>query len=422
MTEKLLHYLWQFQYFNRSQLLTAEGEPVQVISTGLPNPHQGPDFTDAKIKIGDTLFAGSVELHYKASEWKKHGHEADANYRNVVLHVVFENDEALHNNIPVLELQPHIPKIMLEQYEGLMNASSFIACASRTASVKEIVWVGWKDRLLAERLTRKADALLEWLRRSNGHWEETFWWLLARNFGYKVNADAFEAVARTLPVTLLAKHKSSIHQLEALLLGQAGLLEQEADDPYPKLLRREYQFLKKKYSLSPVAEPVYFLRMRPPNFPTIRLAQLAMLVHGSAHLFSRVLEAAGLKEVRQWLNVTANDFWHYHYTFAQASGYKPKKLGAAMAENIVINTLVPLLFAYGRYHGEEKYTAKALRWLEEAAADDNAIISGFKELPVASRSAYDSQALLELKAEYCNKKRCLECSVGNSLLKQSLQG
>ncbi|MEI6947808.1 DUF2851 family protein [Paraflavisolibacter sp. H34] len=420
MTEKLLHYLWQFQYFNRSQLLTAGGEPLQVISTGRPNAHQGPDFTDAKIKIGDTLFAGSVELHYKASEWKKHGHETDPNYRNVVLHVVFENDEALHNNIPVLELHPHIPKLMLERYEGLMHSTAFIACASSTASVRDLVWVAWKERLLAERLTRKSDTILERLEQSRGHWEETFWWLLARNFGYRVNADAFEAVARSLPVTLLARHKSSIHQLEALLLGQAGLLEREGEDPYVQLLRREYRFLQAKCGLKHILLPVHFLRMRPPNFPTVRLAQLAMLVHGSTHLFSKVLETDSLKEVRQWLDVTANDFWHYHYTLGEASGFRPKKLGAAMAENIIINTLVPVLFAYGRYHGEEGYKTKALRWLEEAAAEENAIISGFRELPVASRSAYDSQALLELKNEYCDHKRCLECSIGNSLLKQEL--
>lgn len=417
MTEKLLQYIWQFQYFNRAGLQTAVGEPILVIFQGNLNKNQGPDFSDAKIKIGTTTLAGTIELHCKTSEWDRHQHENDKNYSNVILHVVFENDAYLNNNIPVLELQPRISHLMMDRYNHLMNAPDFIACSSSIATVKEITWSSWKERLLAERLTRKSTRVLNLLEQSKGHWEEVFWWLLARSFGSKVNADAFEALAKTISINILAKHKSSIHQLEALLLGQAALLECEFEEDYPKLLQREYAFLKKKYGLIPVSEPVHFLRMRPGNFPGLRLAQLAMLVFQSNHLFSKIKETADLKKIKEWLQVMANDYWHYHYSFLHTSYYKPKTIGSAMVDSILINTVVPSLFAYGLRHKDEQLKEKALKWLEEITAESNTITNGFQKLSVANKTAYDSQALLELKNEYCNKKRCLECSVGNYLLK-----
>jgi hypothetical protein len=241
--------------------------------------------------------------------------------------------------------------------------------------------------------------------------------LLARNFGIKVNADAFETIARSISINILAKHKTQIHQLEALLLGQAGLLEGKFTDDYPVLLQKEYKFLKAKYSLKSVSVPVFFLRMRPGNFPTVRLAQLAMLVQDSSHLFSKIKEAKTTKEVKAWLDLTANDYWHYHYKFDEASAFRKKKLGTAMVDNIIINTICPVLFAYGNYHDENKYKEKALKWLEETAAEKNNITKGFQKLGIENRNAFDSQALIELMNEYCSKKRCLECGVGNALLK-----
>ena len=307
MTERLLQFIWQFQYFNKSELVTEAGESVQIIFPGQYNSNQGPDFSDSKIKIGKTTWAGSVEMHIRTSDWKKHNHQRDKNYTNVILHVVWEDDGSRNfvpiNKteksavIPVVELKDRISKILLQRYEDLMNSSAFIPCNNSIASVREIVWKSWKERLLVERLIRKEKTVETYLQQNNFHWEETFWWLLARNFGMKVNADAFEAVARSISVNILAKHKSQLIQLEALLLGQAGLLEGKFSEDYPKLLQREYKFLKEKYKLKPVNLPVHFLRMRPGNFPTIRIAQLAMLVHGSAHLFSKVKEASSLEEI-----------------------------------------------------------------------------------------------------------------------------
>jgi hypothetical protein len=440
MNERLFQFIWQFQYFNKGELTTTSGETVEVHFAGQFNRNQGPDFLDAKIRIGVTTWAGSVELHINTSDWDKHHHQHDKNYRNVILHVVWEDDgdrmpsatgyslpgdqvPLLINKpvprslVPVLELKGRVSKILLQRYAEWMNAGSFIPCEKNIPLVKEISWKAWKDRLLAERLLRKAAQVERCLQQNNYHWEETFWWLLAKNFGMKVNADAFEAIARSVPLRILAKHKTQIHQLEALLFGQAGLLANSFEEDYPLLLQREYQFLKDKYKLKPIHQPVFFLRMRPGNFPTIRLAQLAMLINSSSHLFSTIIETASVKDLAQRFDVTANDYWHYHYRFGELSPFKVKKLGTAMTGTVIINTVVPLLFAYGHYHAENKYNEKALQWLEETAAEKNSITKGFGSLGIENNHAFDSQALTELKNEYCNKKRCLECGIGNAILK-----
>ncbi len=416
MTERLLHFIWQFQYFNQSSLTTVEGEPVEIVFAGHYNSNQGPDFSDAKIRIGKTTWAGTVELHIKTSDWTKHLHQADKNYRNVILHVVWEDDRR-QNDIPVLELQGRVSGILLQRYEDLMHTGSFIPCEKIVQLVPGLTWKSWKDRMLIERLLRKATLAEEYLRQNNHHWEETFWWLLARNFGMKINADTFEAMARSIPLGILGKHKSQIHQLEALLMGQAGLLEGEFNEAYPQLLQKEYKFYKKKYGLKPGGSPIFFLRMRPGNFPTIRLAQLAMLIQHAGHLFTKIKEAVSVKDVKTWLDVTANDYWHYHYCFDEETAFKEKRLGESMINNIIINTLAPMLFTYGHYHNENHYKEKAVEWLEGTAGEKNMITKGFQQLGIVNKTAVDSQALIELKNEYCNKKRCLECAIGNSILK-----
>ena len=416
--EKLLQFIWQFGYFNSSNLSTTEGEALSIIFAGTLNKNGGPDFTDAKIKIGETTFFGNIELHLKTSDWEKHQHQSDTQYRNVILHVVFQHDKELHNQIPVVELESRISTLLLERYFALMNAETFIPCNASIAAVNTLTWTSWKERLLVERLTRKAEYILTLLQQSNHHWEEVLWWMLARNFGNKVNSDAFEAIAQSLPITVLAKHKASVQQIEALLFGQAGLLEEGFEEDYPKLLQREYQYLRKKLSLQPVSIPLQFLRMRPVAFPTIRLAQLAVLVQQSVHLFSQIKEAKEIEDIYSLFRITANDYWHYHYTFQQSSSYKEKSLGRDTIENIIINTVIPVLFAYGLHHREEGYKDKALRWLESVTAEKNNITQGFRQISISARTAFDSQALLELKNEYCTPKKCLYCAVGNYLLKK----
>jgi Protein of unknown function (DUF2851) len=422
MTERLLQYIWQFQYFNKNELQTEANGLLQIIHPGQYNTNQGPDFLEATIKIDNTILVGNVELHIKSSDWVKHNHQRDTNYNNVTLHVVWEDDLKEETAaIPVLVLQNRISKPLLRQYDEWMQQQAFVPCAASVAAVKDLVWLAWKERLLAERLQRKSEYVLQLLQFNNQHWEETFWQLLAKNFGMKINAEAFENIAKSVPVTILAKHKNQLATLEALLLGQAGLLNGEFKEDYPKLLQREYHFLQRKYKLARIAGPVHFLRMRPAAFPTIRLAQLAMLVHDSVHLFSKMKEAVALKEAAALLNVTAGDYWHYHYIPDEPSGYKIKNLGTEMLNNIFINTVAPVLFAYGLYHNEQPVKDKALKWLEETGAEKNSITRGWQELGIANGNAFDSQALVELKTQYCDKKKCLDCAVGNALLKGTVK-
>jgi hypothetical protein len=420
MKERLLQYIWQFQNFNKNDLTLIDGDRLQIIHQGKFNTNQGADFTEAKIKIGNTTWAGNIELHIKSSDWNLHNHSADKNYNNIILHVVWQQDKEITvagNSLPTLELQDRVSKLLLSRYEELMNVFLFIPCANYVHTIKEITLLSWKQRLLAERLEKKSAIILSYLEQNIFNWEETFWWLIAKNFGLKVNSEEFEKLARSLPVTILAKHKNQIHQLEALLFGQAGLLEKDYKEDYPTMLQKEYRFYQKKYKLDQPVLQMFFLRMRPANFPSLRLAQLAMLISKSTHLFSKVKESESVSEVIELLNVTANDYWHYHYVFDETSAFKKKKLGKQMINNILINTIVPMLFAYGLYHNEQPYKDKAIAWLEKISSEKNIITKGFEALKFTNKNAFDSQAYIQLKNEYCNNKRCLECAIGNALLK-----
>ena len=423
MKERLLQYIWQFQYFNKNELSTTDGDQLLIIQQGSFNTNQGADFSEAKIKIGDTTWAGNIELHIKSSDWNLHRHSSDKNYNNIILHVVWQHDTEIKdvagNNLPTLELQNAVSNLLLNKYEELMNTSSFIPCENHTHTINGITLLSWKQRLLAERLEAKSAIIFLFLNQNNFHWEETFWWLIAKNFGIKVNAEAFEKIARSLPVNILAKHKNQIHQLEALLFGQAGLLEKDFTEDYPLMLQKEYNFYQKKYKLDQPQVQLFFLRMRPANFPTLRLAQLAMLISQSSHLLSKIIEESSLAEVKKLLNVSANDYWHYHYVFDEQSGFKKKKLGEQMINNLLINTIVPLLFAYGLHHNEQQHKDKAIAWLEAIASEKNSITKRFEALKFSNKNSFDSQSYIQLKNEYCNNKRCLECAIGNALLKGS---
>jgi hypothetical protein len=418
MTEKLLQYIWQFQYFNTTEIESADGEPIVILHPGNLNTNQGPDFNNAKIKVGDAIWAGHVELHIQSSDWLQHKHSMDKNYGNVVLHVVWKNDTAIKLPFPTLELQDKVPKLLLKKYEEMMAVARFIPCENNIKQVPSIVWEAWKERMLIERLQQKSALVKAYLKDNNNHWEETFWWLLAKNFGVKINSDSFEKIARSLPLTILAKHKNQVQQLEALLFGQASLLTGDFIDSYMVMLQKEYQFLQKKYQLLSANAPLYFLRMRPSNFPTVRLAQLAMLVHNSVHLFSVIKHSTDIQEVKKLLDVTANDYWHYHYMPDEESAFKEKRLGAQMADNILINTVIPILFTYGYLHGDSIVKDRALLWMDQISAEKNNITKGFEAIGIANKSAFDSQALIQLKNEYCNNKRCLECAIGNKLLRE----
>ncbi len=421
MNERLLQFIWQFRYFNQSALSTTDGKTLQIIHPGNVNSNSGPDFSEAKIKINNTTWVGNVELHVYASDWLLHKHSADKNYGNIILHVVWiNNKEILDNNqqpIAALELQSLVPKITLQRFEHLMQTADSIPCAFALPVLNEICWLSWKERLIAERLTEKSGLIIQWLKQCNNNWEEVFWVSLCRSFGMKVNADVFEDLSKTVSVNLLAKHKNQIHQLEALLLGQAGLLNQNVEDAYAIMLQKEYTFLAKKYGLQYINKQPAFLRMRPSNFPTIRLAQLAMLVYQSSHLFSKIKSAKKVNEIFQWFDITANDFWNYHYTLNDEAAYQPKIVGRSFIQHIIINTILPVLFAYGINKDEDAWKDKSLSFLIELAPEQNSITKQWKAHSISNKNALESQALIHLKNNYCNLKKCLDCAVGVKLLK-----
>ncbi len=417
MTEQLLQFIWQFQYYNTSNLKTTAEEDLQILCAGIHNTNQGPDFLNAKIKCGDTTLVGSIELHLNASEWHLHNHSKDKNYNNVILHVVWNEDKNLALNFPVVELKSRVSNLLLDKYEALMHEKMFIPCEQQIQSVKEITFIAWKERLIIERLQEKAMYVEKILKENNQHWEEAFWQIIARNFGIKINCDAFETMAKKIPLNILAKHKNQLLQIEALLMGQCGLLENDFEDDYVIMLQKEFRFLRQKLGITASHIGVHFLRMRPANFPTIRLSQLANLVHKSNHLFSKIKDANSVKEVEKMLDVTANDYWHYHYMFDELTAFRKKNLGKQMIQNIIVNTVLPVLYAYGWYNNNELYKQKALEWAAALLPEKNNITLGFSKLGIANKSAYDSQALIQLKNKYCNVKRCLECAVGNKILK-----
>ena len=419
MNEKLLQYIWQYRYFNQNDLYLDSGERIQIIFAGLPNHNQGPDFLDARIKIESTLWIGHIEIHMHTSDWYKHVHDEDSNYDNVILHVVMENDYPMRDGkIPLLVLHQRIPRLLLAKCEEWMNSQAFIPCAGTASQVDHLVWQSWKNRLVRERLDRRAEELFKLLGQNNFHWEQIFWWKIAGNFGFRVNANAFESIAKTLSLNLLARHKNQLIQLEAFLMGQAGLLNRKFSDLYPQMLKKEFQFLKSKYQLKPVFEPIHFLRMRPGNFPTIRISQLAALIHRSTHLFSVIREIKELHSLRSLLNVSANDYWNRHYRFDEESVFMIKTLGAQMIDNLLINTIAPMLYSYGWFHKNDELQERVLRWLDEIPQENNSIIEKWKKLGIGTETAISTQALLELKSQYCDNRKCLGCSIGNAILKK----
>jgi hypothetical protein len=421
MTERLLQFIWQFQYFNKQSLQTVNGDTVDIIFQGNYNTHQGPDFLQAKIKINQLVLVGNIEIHLLASDFIKHGHATDKNYQNLILHIVYKNDLAEHNQllqqIPTIVLEDRIATLLLDRYNTLMNVNQQLPCYNFLPALPTLAWLKWKETLAVERLTEKSNKVLSIFEANKHHWEETFWQLLAYNFGLKLNADLFFEMATTININILAKHKHQLQQIEAILLGQANLLENNFQDGYAQLLQKEFRFLQSKYQFKKVNQQSLFLRTRPANFPTIRLAQLAALIQQSTHLFSTVKECSSIKEIKKLFQVTASDYWNEHFLFDKLAKNQRKKLGNTMIENIIINAVIPVVFAYGLFTKNESYTTKAVDWLQQLKAEHNTTIHVFENAGITNKTALDAQALLQLKNKYCTQKRCLQCAVGNYLLK-----
>jgi Protein of unknown function (DUF2851) len=417
MTEKILQFIWKHRYFNQQGLELITGEPLYIEFPGEENTHQGPDFVNARIRINENLWVGSVELHLFSSGWNRHNHSCDDNYRNVVLHVVWKKDNLrISRNIPQLELCDRIPRLMLQTYENWMLKPAFIPCESSASKTETEKWESWASRLVILRLNRKMQIIQESLHKNQYHWEEQLWWMIAANFGSPVNAASFEAMARSIPFTIIAKHRQHFIQLEALFLGQANLLEKEFNEPYPLMLKKEFYFLRKKYKLKHIYEPVRLLRMRPENFPFIRLSQLASLSSETSSLFTWILKCESLLFLRNKLMVSANDYWRDHYTFEKRAPFREKILGTEKCNNIIINSVIPMLYTYGKLVPDRSVLKKSLHWLEQMPAENNHLLLGWKRIGVSVKKAAGSQALTELKKQFCDHRKCLECEIGKHLL------
>ena len=422
MKESFLHFLWRWRRFDANNLHTTEGIPLELLHPGEWNHHAGPDFFNARLRIGDTIWAGNVELHVRASEWVAHRHSDDPAYDNVVLHVVFEEDQPIvrpgGERIPCLELKGRIPPKILDTYQRLEQERAWIPCQNFYQNAPDIIRLNWLDRMLVERLEQKTATIDQVLMDTNNHWEEAFYRLLARNFGLKVNVAPFETLARSLPLSTITRHKHNLSQVEALVFGQAGMLDKSFEDKYPRILAKEYQFLQHKYGLTPMNGSQWkFLRLRPANFPTIRMAQFAALMHQSAHLFSQILEVETIRELEHLFEVQINGYWQDHFQFDKPSSKRPKNLGRDFVHLLVINTIVPFLFHWGRMKKQEDFEKRALQLLEQLPAESNTILQEWEALGVKAKNAYQSQSLIHLKTQWCDEKRCLECAIGNAILK-----
>ncbi len=420
--EEFLQFVWENGIFHKNDLQTADGRSLKIISTGKRNTDSGPDFFNARIQIDETVWAGNVEIHRKASDWKKHNHHEDKSYDNVILHVVEEFDEqVLRTNgqkVPVFVFQYADQYKM--NYRKLLDAQTWIACENYFHKVDPVVLHLGFNRLMVDRLESKTADIVEKLTKNNNNWNETFYQILARAFGFKVNAVPFELLAKAVPLKLLGKHRNSVFQLEAMLFGASGLLnEQLIGDDYFLKLRDEFSFLYNKYKLAPIESHLWkFMRLRPANFPTVRISQLAALVHRSHHLFSQITETASLEELRKLFRVKASGYWNSHFRFNRDTPkHLQRELGDEAINTLIINVVVPFLFVYGEQQNRDHLKNRALEFLEQLPAENNSIIKNWQKLGVEARSAFDSQALLQLKNRFCEKKKCLNCQIGNKLVK-----
>ena len=419
MKESILHYVWQNKLFPLKGLYTTDGDTVEVIDVGKYNTDSGPDFFNAKIKIADTLWAGNIEIHTSSTDWLKHNHQTDKAYDSVILHVVSEVNGDVYRidgaRIPQLKLV--FSDTIERNHEQLIGQQMWVPCAAKIGLVPHIFIESWKNALLTERLEQKMNVIQALLADNNQHWEEAFYITLARSFGFGTNSQPFESLAKSLPISILGKHKDNLFQLEALLFGQAGLLTVAEPDEYVLKLKKEYLFLQTKFQLTPMDGSQWkLLRLRPDNFPHVRMAQFAALIHSSTKLFSKMVENPNIDYLRELFLCQPSAYWTTHYLFGTESSAKSKKLGNQSINSILINTVVPFLFCYASQKANEDLKECTLQLLDKIPSERNAIVSGWQSLGLQSESAYHSQALIQLKKQYCDDRKCLRCRIGHKVL------
>ncbi|WP_347924644.1 DUF2851 family protein [Pontimicrobium sp. SW4] len=421
MREDFLHYIWKYKKFETLQLQTTGGEAISITNIGAHNHNSGPDFFNALLVIGKQLWAGNVEIHIKSSDWYVHNHENDKNYDNVILHVVWEHDIEIFRKdkteIPTLQLKTYVSKNVLQSFEKLFSKNEkWINCENDFSSVDDFILQNWLERLYFERLERKANDI-EWLlKQSNNSWEEVLFKMLAKNFGLKVNSDAFLSLANSFDFSVLRKQQSKLQSIEALLFGQAGLLDTDTQEHYLNELQKEYEFIKTKFQINTIGVlSIQFFRLRPSNFPTIRLSQLANLYYKHSNLFSKIIEAKTTKDIYNIFDVKTSVFWETHYTLNKTSKRSAKKLTNSFVDLLIINTIAPLKFSYAKHQGKIANDI-ILNIIQQLPSEKNEVVNKFNTLKNVSKSAFYSQALLQLKNEYCDKNKCLQCAIGSVLI------
>lgn len=427
MTEDFLHYLWHHRLFYPSGLVTVNGsEPVEVLHPGWPNHHAGPDFFNSRIRIGTTTWAGNVEIHLHSSDWFRHGHDLDSSYNNVVLHVV-----AHHDGEPVLdsnkrevpELVLRFPDNILQQYDALIHHTGVVKCLEHVGRVGRLDWQNWLDRMLCERMEQRAGHIHALLTSFNGDWDQVFFVLLARSMGFGVNGDPFEILARNLPVTVLFRHASDLLQLEALLFGQAGFLSQTSvDGSYMTLLQREYDLLRHKYGLKPMDVSMWrFLRLRPVNFPTIRLSQLAAILHRNSGNFESWVKVQNIGALLEQLDVAASGYWKSHYMFGRpAKSAVHSHFGVKSRQLVVANAMIPFIFTMAQRRGQTDVQAQALKILSQLAVERNSVLSHWRGVGLEPENEAEAQAMIHLVQNYCIRSKCLHCRIGHMVINVAL--
>ena len=422
MSEDFLYYVWQYKLFSKTNLYTSDSQEIRIKKTGIHNKNSGPDFLNAQIEIDNQLWIGNVEMHLKSSDWYLHKHEEDENYDAVILHVVWEHDADvfMKNNQPLatLEIKNNVDKSVLENYNSLFYKNqNFILCENQISKVDDFLIDNWLERLYFERLERKSIFINELLELSNYDFEAVLFQLLAKNFGLKVNGEAFLQLAKSIDFSVVRKVQFDENQITALFFGQAGFLEDLIDDNYHQQLKNEYQYLKLKHKLQSISKNTFqFFRMRPQNFPTIRITQLASLFYKNQNLFSKLMSITKKEDFYEFFSIEINDFWKTHYTFEKESKKSSKKLTKPFVDLLLINTIIPLKFVYLKSRGEVDEQS-FLNLIKQISLEKNSVISKFSDLKIDAKNAMESQALLELKNNYCTKKRCLHCAIGNNLLR-----
>jgi hypothetical protein len=422
--EDFISFIWQFRLFRCRQLSSTTGDKLEIIDPGFLNSHAGPDFFNAKITIGSTVWIGNVEIHIKSSDWSAHGHGINTAYDNVILHVVYEDDLQIYRTdgsaIQTLVVKGNFSMSLLDRYQALISGMTVFPCENQIHTLDPVILHCCFSRVLMERYEKKYLDVCLILKHTKGNWETTFYYLLARSFGFNTNSIPFELLAGSIDHQLFAKYKDNPIQIEALIFGQAGFLLGDHLEPYPTQLKSEYEFLRKKFSLQALDPSIWkFLRMRPASFPTVRLAQFAALMIKSQHLFSIVLEADSLKSIKGHLErLPVHSYWTNHYHFGKSSLPSTTQLGRLSIENIIINTVCLILFSYGKNMDQPVFIDRAFGILEQLQGEKNSITAHYKDSGIKIENAFVSQAILELNKSYCSKKKCLNCGIGVKILKK----